>query len=78
LLSEEADPDEARIRHAIAGNLCRCTGYQNIVKAITAAAAAMRGPARRRWRRVMPSRTGAGMGEDHRSAAGERCRRILL
>jgi len=42
LLGEESDPDEARIRHAIAGNLCRCTGYQNIVKSITAAAAAMR------------------------------------
>jgi carbon-monoxide dehydrogenase small subunit len=45
LLGEESDPDEARIRHAIAGNLCRCTGYQNIVKSITAAAAAMRKPA---------------------------------
>jgi carbon-monoxide dehydrogenase small subunit len=42
LLREEPDPDERTIRHAIAGNLCRCTGYQFIVKAIQAAAAAMR------------------------------------
>jgi carbon-monoxide dehydrogenase small subunit len=33
--------DEATIRHELEGNLCRCTGYQNIVKAIVAGAAAM-------------------------------------
>ena len=33
--------DEATIRHELEGNLCRCTGYQNIVKAIAAGAAAM-------------------------------------
>ena len=38
LLEEEAHPDEERIRHAIAGNLCRCTGYQKIVDAIQLAA----------------------------------------
>lgn len=43
LLREEPDPDEPAIRHAIAGNLCRCTGYQFIVKAIQAAAATLRG-----------------------------------
>jgi len=43
LLSRNADPSEAEIRHAIEGNLCRCTGYQNIVAAIQSAAAAMRG-----------------------------------
>ncbi|MGE5231747.1 MAG: (2Fe-2S)-binding protein [Deltaproteobacteria bacterium] len=43
LLSRNPDPSEAEIRHAIEGNLCRCTGYQNIVTAIQAAAAAMRG-----------------------------------
>jgi aerobic carbon-monoxide dehydrogenase small subunit len=37
LLDEEHDPDEERIRHAIAGNLCRCTGYTKIVEAITLA-----------------------------------------
>jgi carbon-monoxide dehydrogenase small subunit len=38
LLQENADPSEAVIRHGISGNLCRCTGYQNIVKAVRAAA----------------------------------------
>ncbi len=40
LLSENPDPDEQEIRHAIAGNLCRCTGYHKIVEAIKLAAAA--------------------------------------
>ena len=35
--------DEATIRHELDGNICRCTGYQNIVKAIAAGAAAMAG-----------------------------------
>jgi carbon-monoxide dehydrogenase small subunit len=39
LLQEHPNPDEGTIRHAIAGNLCRCTGYQNIVKAIQVVAA---------------------------------------
>jgi carbon-monoxide dehydrogenase small subunit len=43
LLSRNPDPSETEIRHAIEGNLCRCTGYQNIVAAIQSAAAAMRG-----------------------------------
>jgi carbon-monoxide dehydrogenase small subunit len=38
LLQENPNPSEAEIRAGIAGNLCRCTGYQNIVKAIRAAA----------------------------------------
>jgi aerobic carbon-monoxide dehydrogenase small subunit len=37
------DLDETRIRHELEGNLCRCTGYQNIVKAIGAAAQEMKG-----------------------------------
>lgn len=40
-----ADPDEAVIRHELEGNLCRCTGYQNIVAAIRAGARAMHAPA---------------------------------
>ena len=40
LLSESPDPSEEEIRHALEGNLCRCTGYQNIVKAVRAAASA--------------------------------------
>ena len=39
LIDEEPDPDEERIRHAIAGNLCRCTGYHKIVEAVKLAAA---------------------------------------
>jgi carbon-monoxide dehydrogenase small subunit len=39
LLAEHPDPTEADIRKGIAGNTCRCTGYQNIFKAIHAAAA---------------------------------------
>ena len=38
LLEENPDPTEEEVRWAISGNLCRCTGYQNIVKAIQAAA----------------------------------------
>jgi carbon-monoxide dehydrogenase small subunit len=42
LLARNADPTDDEIRHAIEGNMCRCTGYQNIVAAIRAAAVAMR------------------------------------
>jgi len=38
LLQEDPDPDERTIRHALEGNLCRCTGYQNIVTSVQAAA----------------------------------------
>ncbi len=38
LLQENPNPSEEEIRHGISGNLCRCTGYQNIVKAIQVAA----------------------------------------
>ncbi len=43
LLDENPDPDEDEIRWALSGNLCRCTGYQNIVKSVLWAAAKMRG-----------------------------------
>ncbi|MFH1060145.1 MAG: (2Fe-2S)-binding protein [Pseudomonadota bacterium] len=43
LLEEEASPDDARIRQALSGNLCRCTGYQKIVEAVDAAAKVMAG-----------------------------------
>jgi carbon-monoxide dehydrogenase small subunit len=39
LLERNSDPSEEQIRHALEGNLCRCTGYQNIVAAIQQAAA---------------------------------------
>jgi carbon-monoxide dehydrogenase small subunit len=38
LLKENPDPSEEEIRYWMAGNLCRCTGYQNIVKAVQSAA----------------------------------------
>ena len=42
LLARNPDPDEDEIRHALEGNICRCTGYHNIVAAVQAAAVAMR------------------------------------
>ena len=42
LLSRNTNPSESEIRHAIDGNLCRCTGYQHIIKAVQYAAAKMR------------------------------------
>jgi aerobic carbon-monoxide dehydrogenase small subunit len=44
LLRDNPDPTEEDIRIGISGNLCRCTGYQNIVTAALAAAKRMRGP----------------------------------
>ncbi|MBF6604089.1 MAG: (2Fe-2S)-binding protein [Chloroflexi bacterium] len=41
LLARDPDPTDDEIRHAIQGNICRCTGYQNIVAAIRAAGAAV-------------------------------------
>jgi len=51
LLAKNDDPSEAEIRHSIEGNLCRCTGYHNIVRAVEYAAAKMRGdePAAPDW-----------------------------
>ncbi|MFW6193073.1 MAG: (2Fe-2S)-binding protein [Gemmatimonadota bacterium] len=43
LLESNPDPTEDEIRHAISGNLCRCTGYQNIVESIRWAAREMSG-----------------------------------
>ncbi len=42
-LREHPDPTEAEVREALSGNLCRCTGYQNIVDAMLLAARRMRG-----------------------------------
>ena len=43
LLEENPDPTEEEIREAIGGNLCRCTGYQQIVEAVKIAAQRARG-----------------------------------
>ncbi|MBF8286114.1 MAG: [2Fe-2S] binding domain protein [Anaerolineales bacterium] len=45
LLQRNPNPTEAEIRHGLEGNLCRCTGYQNIVKAVQYAAENMKGGA---------------------------------
>jgi carbon-monoxide dehydrogenase small subunit len=45
LLDENPDPSEDEIRWALSGNLCRCTGYQNIVKSVLWAAEKLRGGA---------------------------------
>ena len=45
LLEENPDPTEDEIRWALSGNLCRCTGYQNIVKSVLWAAEKMRNSA---------------------------------
>jgi carbon-monoxide dehydrogenase small subunit len=42
LLERDPEPDETVIRHALRGNLCRCTGYEPIVNAVQAAAAELR------------------------------------
>jgi len=45
LLQENPNPTEEEIRYGMAGNLCRCTGYQNIIKAVQYAAAKMQSKA---------------------------------
>jgi carbon-monoxide dehydrogenase small subunit len=45
ILAENPDPTESEVRHALEGNLCRCTGYQNIVNAVLAAAEQVRSSA---------------------------------
>lgn len=49
LLSKNPHPKEKEIRKAVAGNTCRCTGYQNVLKAIESAAASMEKD-RKQWR----------------------------
>jgi xanthine dehydrogenase iron-sulfur cluster and FAD-binding subunit A len=56
LLEENPEPDEAEIRAGISGNLCRCTGYVNIVKAIKQAAGEL----------SAASRAGRGRRDDRR------------
>jgi len=53
LVARHPDPDERTIREALEGNLCRCTGYHNIVKAVKQAAAAMKQDAG--WARTTPT-----------------------
>ena len=43
LIEDNPDPSDADIRHGLEGNICRCTGYQNIVEAVRSGAKVMRG-----------------------------------
>lgn len=43
LVENHPDPTDEEIRHGLEGNLCRCTGYQNIITSVKAAAATMKG-----------------------------------
>jgi carbon-monoxide dehydrogenase small subunit len=62
LLRRTPDPTDEQIRAGLEGNLCRCTGYENIVKAVRAAAKAMRdGKARRSVKDLLPE-LGLGAG----------------
>ncbi len=45
LLRDNPDPSQDEVREGLSGNLCRCTGYQNIVRAVLSAAAALRADA---------------------------------
>ena len=49
LLARDPEPGDGEIRHALHGNLCRCTGYQSIVTSIREGASVMRGGAPRSW-----------------------------
>jgi carbon-monoxide dehydrogenase small subunit len=67
LLASNPDPSDKEIRHALEGNYCRCTGYQNIVAAVQSAAAAMRSsrvetPGPRTMEPAAPARTGQPAG----------------
>ncbi len=46
LLDREPDPSEEQVRYALAGNLCRCTGYDKIIRAVLDAATELRGETR--------------------------------
>ncbi len=62
LLDRNPNPTEAEIRYALAGNLCRCTGYDKIVRAVTDAAATMAGRSSRTAHGgAVPAETASGM-----------------
>ncbi|WP_019816393.1 (2Fe-2S)-binding protein [Saccharomonospora saliphila] len=65
LLAENPDPDEQAVREGLEGNLCRCTGYQNIVRAVRDAAEEMRpgaGPEAERVGEAAGVRTASSLG----------------
>jgi carbon-monoxide dehydrogenase small subunit len=62
LLADDSNPTDHEIRVALDGNLCRCTGYEPIIRAVEDAAARMRGesPAPAEWETERPSASVAG------------------
>ena len=76
LLSENHDPTDAEVREGLEGNICRCTGYQNIVRAVRAAAAAMqesaaaRGPAEAEVETSVPAMSTGSVGATPGGGAG--------
>ena len=68
-LESNPDPSDQEIREALSGNLCRCTGYQNIVEAVKRAAAAKRAGAKKAA--AMTATGGSATPADDASPAGE-------
>jgi aerobic carbon-monoxide dehydrogenase small subunit len=62
LLGDNPDPSEHEVRHGLEGNLCRCTGYQNIVRAVRDAAQKMK-PASAQQTEPASVSSGTGGGE---------------
>lgn len=60
LLDRNPDPDETEIRYALAGNLCRCTGYDKIVRAVQEAAKDMRKQAKTQPKKKQAKKKTAG------------------
>jgi carbon-monoxide dehydrogenase small subunit len=63
LLDRDPDPNEEAVRRWLAGNLCRCTGYDKIVRAVLAAAAVMRDGAAQQNDRLRQPAPEAGYGQ---------------
>ena len=74
LLEENPDPTEAEVREGLEGNLCRCTGYHNIVKAVLAAAKAPE-PAAPGRRHDRGRDSGPAAGRRHQACCARRTRR---
>jgi carbon-monoxide dehydrogenase small subunit len=77
LVERNPDPNDTEIRHAIHGNLCRCTGYQSIVTSVREGARVMRGAPPRSWTEARAAEAAAHASRDAgdeavRGGAGER------
>ena len=70
ILRTNPNPSAEQIRHGLEGNMCRCTGYQNIVRAVQTAAAIRDA----RWRRPMSDHERAGTRVSDQASGGARIR----